>query len=119
MFGLSLFKLPSFCLQAPGVLLGANGQPGSMAIGNTLMLLMKPPNAQGGSAFSFPHAAGSQLLLFPLCLLKIAAPAVPPEVLLWQRRYKRGETRCCHRESLCPKHARLARTALDCPPANF
>jgi hypothetical protein len=27
---------------------GANGQPGSMAIGNTLMLLTKPPNAQGG-----------------------------------------------------------------------
>ncbi len=26
-----------------------------MAIGNTLMLLMKPPTAQGGSAFSFPH----------------------------------------------------------------
>jgi hypothetical protein len=31
-----------------GVLLGANGQPGSMAIGNILMLLMKPSNAQGG-----------------------------------------------------------------------
>jgi hypothetical protein len=27
---------------------GANGQPGSLAIGNTLMLLMKPLPAQGG-----------------------------------------------------------------------
>jgi hypothetical protein len=34
---------------------GANGQPGSMAIGNILMLLMKPPPAQGESALSFPH----------------------------------------------------------------
>ena len=33
--------------------LGANGQPGSMAIGNILMLLMKPPIAQGGSASVF------------------------------------------------------------------
>src|ERR1700686_1201915 len=40
---------------APGVLFGANGQPGSMAIGNILMLLMKWPTAQGGNAFSFPH----------------------------------------------------------------
>jgi len=32
---------------------GANGQPGSMAIGNILMLLMKPPIAQGGSASVF------------------------------------------------------------------
>jgi hypothetical protein len=37
-------------------LLGANGQPRSMAIGNILMLLMKPPTAQGGRNFSFPHA---------------------------------------------------------------
>src|SRR5664279_2923470 len=28
-----------------------------MAIGNILMLLMKPPPAQGGSALSFPHPA--------------------------------------------------------------
>jgi hypothetical protein len=40
---------------APGVLFGANGQPGSMAIGNILMLLMKALTAQGGNAFSFPH----------------------------------------------------------------
>jgi len=33
--------------------MGANGQAGSMAIGNTLMLLMKPPTAQGGSALKF------------------------------------------------------------------
>src|ERR1019366_6320708 len=39
------------------VLCGANGQPRSMAIGNTLMLLMKPPPAQGGGALSFPHPA--------------------------------------------------------------
>ena len=36
-------------------LFGANGQPGSMAIVNILMLLMKPSPAQGGSAISFPH----------------------------------------------------------------
>jgi hypothetical protein len=42
-------------VMAPGVFLGANGQHGSMAIGNILMLLMKALNAQGGSAFSFPH----------------------------------------------------------------
>jgi hypothetical protein len=51
-------------------LLGANGQPGSMAIGNTLMLLMKPPTAQGGSALSFPHP-GHYLWnperMFPAC----------------------------------------------------
>jgi hypothetical protein len=40
---------------APGVLFGANGQPGSRAIGNILMLLMKWPTAQGGNALSFPH----------------------------------------------------------------
>jgi len=34
---------------------GANGQPGSRAIGNILMLLMKWPTAQGGNALSFPH----------------------------------------------------------------
>ena len=54
MLKLSMSKLSLF-KQAPGVLLGANGQPGSMAIGNTLMLLMKPPAAQGGCALSFPH----------------------------------------------------------------
>ncbi|MFZ0823112.1 MAG: hypothetical protein WAM87_05595 [Terriglobales bacterium] len=32
--------------QAPGVELGANGQPGSMAIGNILMVLMKASIAQ-------------------------------------------------------------------------
>jgi hypothetical protein len=35
--------------------IGANGQLGGMAIGNTLMLLMKPPTAQGGATLSFPH----------------------------------------------------------------
>src|ERR1039458_2742243 len=38
---------------------GANGQPGSTAIGNTLMLLMKPPPAQGG----FPKFSTSGPLL--------------------------------------------------------
>jgi hypothetical protein len=37
-----------------------------MAIGNILMLLMKPPTAQGENAFSFPHPdvtkVGAQLL---------------------------------------------------------
>jgi hypothetical protein len=38
---------------APGVLLGANGQPGSYAVGNILMLLMKPAFAQGGKPPKF------------------------------------------------------------------
>ena len=33
--------------------IGANGQLGGMAIGNTLMLLMKPPTAQGGNSLKF------------------------------------------------------------------
>ena len=45
---LSMLKLDSN--SAPGVVLGANGQPGSMAIGNTLMLLMKPPTTQVGNS---------------------------------------------------------------------
>src|ERR1700704_4173007 len=51
LFNLSMFKLswrPESCF-------GANGQPGSRAIGNILMLLMKWSTAQGGNAFSFPH----------------------------------------------------------------
>jgi hypothetical protein len=36
-------------------LAGANGQPRSMAIGNTLMLLMNASKAQGGRNYSFPH----------------------------------------------------------------
>src|ERR1700691_1187541 len=55
-FKLSMLKLSLFKLSRRlRVLLGANGQPGSMAIGNILMLLIKPPTAQGGNAFSFPH----------------------------------------------------------------
>ena len=40
-----------------------------MAIGNILMLLMKPPAAQGGNAFSFPHGDITKVggrHLFPL-----------------------------------------------------
>src|SRR6266481_1736300 len=51
LFKLSMFKLswrPESCF-------GANGQPGSRAIGNILMLLMKWSTTQGGNAFSFPH----------------------------------------------------------------
>src|ERR1017187_7211782 len=49
----TMFKL-SFNLGAWSFI-GANGHAGSLAIGNTLMLLMKPPTAQGGSALSFAH----------------------------------------------------------------
>ena len=34
---------------------GAKGQPESVAVGNTLMLLMKPSAAQGGSTGNFAH----------------------------------------------------------------
>src|SRR6202790_4299189 len=53
---------------APGVLFGANGQPGSRAIGNILMLLMKWTTAQGGNALSFPH----------LGITKVARASPPP-----------------------------------------
>src|SRR5271166_1368320 len=56
LFKLSLFKLSLFKLSRRlEFCFGANGQPGSTAIGNTLMLLMKPSPAQGGSAVTFPH----------------------------------------------------------------
>lgn len=42
---------------APGVCLGAKGQPESVAVGNIMMLLMKWSAAQGGSVSSFAHAS--------------------------------------------------------------
>jgi hypothetical protein len=50
---LTLFNCRYSTILAPGLLLGANSQPGSMAIGNTLMLLMKPATAQGGNTPKF------------------------------------------------------------------
>lgn len=75
---MSMFKLS----RRLEFLLGANGQPGSMAIGNTLMLLMKPPTAQGGSAFSFPHLGITKVrlvysLLWIFSAAKQAAGAEP------------------------------------------
>ena len=120
---------------APGVLFGANGQPGSMAIGNILMLLMKWPTTQGVNAFSFPHLGitkvaqasrtpfrGPEARLTPvsrgiLIFPKMTASRFPPEVLRQPRRYKRSETRSCQRESA--SIACAAGTAFRCPPANF
>lgn len=42
---------------APGVCLGAKGQPECVAVGNTMMLLMKRSPAQGGSTSSFAHSS--------------------------------------------------------------
>jgi len=53
---LKLLMFTSFCdVQNLGAwsFVGANGQPGSIAIGNTLMLLMKPPTAQVGVPLVF------------------------------------------------------------------
>jgi hypothetical protein len=76
-------------------LLGANGQPRSMAIGNTLMLLMKPPTAQGGETlvFHMPDRPANPLLP------EDDSPEVLPEVPPRQRRYTRSETRTCQREN--------------------
>jgi hypothetical protein len=59
--------------------IGANGQLGGMAIGNTLMLLMKPPTAQGGSNLKF--STSGDRLANPLFLgddRHAVLPEVPP-----------------------------------------
>jgi hypothetical protein len=78
MYKLSLFKLSLFKLTGRlEFLLGANGQPGSMAIGNTLMLLMKPPNTQGGMPLSFPHRALPKWAIDFLHGAKVLPPLMP------------------------------------------
>jgi hypothetical protein len=89
----SLFKLLGSNLVRtfrfkPGArsLLGANGQPGSVAIGNILMLLAKPPTTQGGNVKVFhiwtlpKWASGSK----PDEPVRVVSPEVPPR----QRRCK-------------------------------
>src|ERR1035438_3103460 len=49
-----------------------------MAIGNTMMLLMKPSPAQGGKPFSFPH-----------CVTKVGRPVPAP---YWLSSLKGGST---------------------------
>src|ERR1035441_7376892 len=133
-----LFENDVQTILAPGVLFGANGQPGSMAIGNTLMLLMKPPTAQGGVHLSFPHlalpkwaidfphcakrlpVAGAEALLKPVHARHPIFPeddshAVSPEVPPRLRRCKRGETRSYQRENLCIALACAAGAALRRP----
>jgi hypothetical protein len=55
---------------APGVLLGANGQPGSYAIGNILMLLMKPSNAQEGKPLKFSTSI-TKVCRIPYCVMNL------------------------------------------------
>jgi hypothetical protein len=49
-----------------------------MAIGNILMLLMKPSAAQGGSAFSFPHPRHYQSWLAITTALSLLADGRSP-----------------------------------------
>jgi hypothetical protein len=50
----TMFKL--FQFWAPGVLLARTASLEAWPLGTILMLLMKPPTAQGGSTLSFPHS---------------------------------------------------------------
>jgi hypothetical protein len=63
MFKVSLFKLT----RRPELNLARTASLEAWPLGNILMLLMKPPTAQGGNALSFPHCGitkvGSRLVL--------------------------------------------------------
>ena len=105
--------------------LGAKGQPESVAVGNIMMLLMKRSAAQGGSAVSFAHSitlvTGPHLMPAGKATRTNLDPNPDSTARLSScraRRWVNGETGFCRRARPGTEDACAFRTAVCCPPTD-